>query len=98
MSAETEVGATGQWCWLIERPHPWRRQLWVKGRKLMASTVWLDALTNGMGQREAAENWDLPVEACAEIFAYCEANRTLIESEANKERRRMDIALGHGDD
>jgi hypothetical protein len=77
-----------QWRWLIERPHPWRRQLWVKGRKLLASAVWLDALTNGMGPREAAANWDLPQDACDEIFAYCDANETLIDAEANEERRR----------
>ena len=86
---ELEARAHGQWRWLVERPHPWRRQLWVKGRKLLASAVWLDALTNGMGPREAAENWDLPLEACEEIFACCEANRALIEAEANEERQRL---------
>jgi hypothetical protein len=35
----------------------------LKGRKLLASAVWLDALTNGMGPREAADNWDLPQDA-----------------------------------
>lgn len=78
-----------QWRWLVERPHPWRRQLWVKGRKLLASAVWLDALANGMGAREAAENWDLPLEASQEIFAYCEASKALIEAEANEERQRL---------
>lgn len=53
------------------------------------SAVWLDALTNGMGPREAAENWDLPQEACEEIFAYCETNKALIEAEANEERQRL---------
>ncbi len=86
---ELEARAGGQWRWLLERPHPWRRQLWVKGRKLLASAVWIDALTNGMGPREAAENWDLPLEACEEIFVYCEANKALIESEANEERQRL---------
>lgn len=86
---ELEARAHGQWRWLVERPHPWRRQLWIKGRKLLASTVWLDALTNGVSQREAAENWDPPLEACEEIFAYCEANRTLIEAESNEERQRL---------
>ena len=86
---ELEARAHGQWRWLVERPHPWRRQLWVKGRKLLASAVWLDALTNGMGPREAAENWDLPLEACEEIFAYCETNKALIEAEANEERQRL---------
>lgn len=86
---ELEAPSHGKWRWLVERPHSWRRQLWVKGRKLMASAVWLDALTNGMGPREAAENWDLPLEACEEIFAYCEADKALIEAEANEERQRL---------
>lgn len=86
---ELEGRARGQWRWLVDRPHPWRRQLWIKGRKLLASAVWLDARTNGMGPREAAENWDLPLEACEEIFAYCEANKALIEAEANEERQRL---------
>jgi hypothetical protein len=86
---DLEARGLGTWRWLVERPHPWRRQLWVKGRKLLASAVWLDALTNGMGPREAAENWDLPPEACEEIFAYCEANKALIEAEANEERQRL---------
>lgn len=61
----------------------------VKGRKLLAPAVWLDALTHGMGPREAAQNWDLPLEASEEIFAYCEANRALIEAEANEERQLL---------
>ena len=89
---ELEARAVGQWRWLVERPHPWRRQLWVKGRKLLASAVWLDAQTNDMGAREAAQNWDLPLEACEEIFAYCEANKALIESEASEERQRLQRA------
>jgi hypothetical protein len=86
---ELEARTQEHWRWLLERPHPWRRQLWVKGRKLLASTVWLDALTNGMGPREAAENWDLPLNACEEIFAYCDANKALIEAESNEERQRL---------
>jgi hypothetical protein len=89
---ELDSRALGQWRWLVERPHPWRRQLWVKGRKLLASAVWLDALTNGMSPREAAENWNLPIEASEEIFAYCENNRALIEAEADEERQRLQRA------
>jgi hypothetical protein len=43
-----------------------------------------------MGPREAAENWDLPQEACEEIFAYCEANKALTEAEANVERQILE--------
>jgi hypothetical protein len=42
-----------------------------------------------MGPREAAENWDLPLEACEEILVYCEANKALIEAEASEERQRL---------
>ncbi len=30
------------WQYLVSRPHPWRRQLYIKGRRLLASTVWQD--------------------------------------------------------
>src|SRR5215470_17553597 len=41
-----DASSSERWHWLVERPHPWRRQLWVKGRKLLASAVWLEARTN----------------------------------------------------
>lgn len=36
---ELETNLPPAWQWLVERPHPWRRQLWIKGRKLQASAV-----------------------------------------------------------
>lgn len=91
---ELETTAPAAWKWLVERPHPWRRQPWIKGRKLMAGTVWLDARTNGLTPREAAENWDLPLEAVEEAFAWCEANQALLAAEADEERQRLHAA-GH---
>lgn len=88
---ELESHTEPEWQWLVERPHPWRRQLWIKGRKLLASSVWLDALTNGLGPCEAAEHWDLPLEACEEVFAYCEAHQSLIKAEADEERQRLKL-------
>jgi hypothetical protein len=46
-------------------------------------------IANFLHSAEAAENWDLPQEACEEIFAYCEANKALIEAETNEERQRL---------
>lgn len=86
---ELEAKLPPTWQWLVERPHPWRRQLWIKGRKLQASAVWLDAQANGLSAEEAAENWNLPLPAAQEAFAYCEANRALIEAEADEERQRL---------
>ncbi|GHU28577.1 hypothetical protein FACS189497_04390 [Betaproteobacteria bacterium] len=38
---------------------------------------------------EAAANWDLPLPAVEEAFAYCEANQVLIQAEADEERQRL---------
>jgi hypothetical protein len=75
--------------YLVARPHPWRSQLWVKGRRLLASTVWRDMLANKMSVNEAADNWSLPADAIEEITRYCKANQELISMEAEDERRRL---------
>src|SRR5690242_17462475 len=35
---ELQPTANGGWNYLVARPHPWRRQLFVKGRKVRAYT------------------------------------------------------------
>jgi uncharacterized protein (DUF433 family) len=86
---ELEPTANGEWNYLVARPHPWRRQLFVKGRRLRAFTVWMDMQANGMTPEEAADNWDLPLAAIQEIRRYCEEQRALLEMEAEEERRRL---------
>jgi len=34
----------------------------------------------------------LPLEACEEVFAYCEAHQSLIKAEADEERQRLKLA------
>jgi hypothetical protein len=79
----------GEWSYLVARPHPWRRQLCVKGRKLRAFTVWMDMQVNQMSPAEAADNWDLPLAAVDEIIRYCESHRELLAMEADEERCRL---------
>lgn len=78
------------WKYLVERPHPWRRQLYVKGRRLLAATVWQDMLVNELSLDATAENFALPVDAVVEIIRYCEANQELLQMEADEERRRLE--------
>jgi uncharacterized protein (DUF433 family) len=75
------------WTYLTARPHSWKRQLSIKGRRLTAANVWYDLLANERSVEETAENWDLPVEAVEEIVRYCETNRDLIGMEAEEEKR-----------
>ncbi len=79
------------WQYLVSRPHPWRKQLYVKGHKLLAATVWQDMLTNQLSPEQASENWDLPLVAIAEIIGYCESHQELLKLEADEERYRLEI-------
>lgn len=62
---------TSQWHYLEQRPHPWRKQLYIKGRKQRAYTIWSDMLVNKDTIEETAYNWDLPVDAIEEVISYC---------------------------
>jgi uncharacterized protein (DUF433 family) len=86
---ELQPHSDGAWTYLVARPHPWRRQLYVKGRRLRASTVWMDMQTNSMTPEQAADNWDLPLAAIEEIIRYCESHQELLALEADEERRRL---------
>ncbi len=84
-----ELERPGGWRYLVERAHAWRRQPSIKGRRLLASTVWSDLVANGQSAEQAAHEWDLPVDAIREAVRWCEANRALLEMEANEEARRL---------
>jgi len=82
-----------EWKYLVKREHPWRQQLYVKGCKLLASTVWQDLAINQMSPEEAADNWSLPLDAIYEIIQYCETHQEILKLEADEERCRL-IAKG----
>ena len=86
---ELERPGISEWRYLVARQHPWQRQMAFKGRRLLASTVWRDVVANGQSLEQAAEEWDLPVEAVDEAVRWCEANRALLEMEAREQARRL---------
>jgi hypothetical protein len=86
---ELQSASLEGWKYLVARPHTWRRQLYVKGRKLRASTVWSDLLVNQMTPEDAADDWNLPLEAVEEIIRYCESNQALLAMESDEERCRL---------
>ncbi|NBD31538.1 MAG: hypothetical protein GVY17_00820 [Cyanobacteria bacterium] len=79
-----------QWQYLEKRPHPWRQQLYIKGRKLRAFTLWMNMIVNEMTPQQAAENWELPLAAIQEAIEYCETHQDLLEQEAQRERRHLE--------
>ncbi|MDJ0510895.1 MAG: hypothetical protein QNJ64_16810 [Crocosphaera sp.] len=79
-----------QWQYLEPRSNSWRKQLYIKERKLRARTVWSDMIVNEDTPFEAAENWDLPLQAIFEIIDYCKSNQALLEQEAEMERKYLE--------
>ncbi len=85
-----KIDSPQDWHYLVARSHPWRKQLYIKGTKILASIVWQDAIANQLSPTQIAENWELPLESIAEIMEYCQKNRSLIEVEAKEERYRLE--------
>lgn len=78
------------WQYLEKRPHPWRQQLHLKGKRLTAFGLWMDMQANDMTAAEAAENWNLPLAAIREAIDYCQTHQDLLQQEAAEERRRLE--------
>lgn len=89
---ELERPAESGWKYLVQREHPWQRQMSVKGMRLLAATVWRDLITNNQTPEEAAEEWGIPAGAVEEAVRWCELNRDLIKMEAREEARRLSSA------
>jgi hypothetical protein len=82
--------AKTQWQYLEQRPSSWRKQLYIKGRKLTAFTVWSDMIANNETPSDAAINWDLPLPAITEAIEYCEIHQALLIKEAEEEYRYLE--------
>lgn len=91
-----EALASERWTWLIERPDPWRRQLWIKGRRMRAAQLVGHMNGNRWSAEETARQFDLPVDAVLEAQRYVEADRALIDAETIEEQRiARGIATAH---
>src|SRR5690242_8832410 len=77
------------WTHLVLRPHPWRRQLSIKGRNMTVGQFLSTVRANKLTAEQASEAFDLPLAAVQEALTYADQNRALIESETAEARRRL---------
>jgi uncharacterized protein (DUF433 family) len=77
------------WKYLVARPHPWRRQLSIKGRNMTVGQLLMAIRANQWTAEAASANYDLPLQAIQEALKYAEDERQLIDMEACEERRRV---------
>ena len=78
------------WKYLVIRRHPWRKQLYIKGRNMTVRQLIGGVSSNGFSEEEGARNYGLPVEAIREAFAYAEANPEVLERDAAHERSLLE--------
>ncbi len=74
------------WKHLVRRQHPWRRQLYIKGRNMTARQLIGSMEANQLDDLAVAADYHIPIEAVREAVAYVEANSELLTTEAEIER------------
>ena len=75
--------------YLEARPHPWRRQLYLRGRNITVGQLVATMNANKLSPEEAAEDMDLPLAQVQEALAYYEAHSDLVNSELREEKRYL---------
>lgn len=70
-----------EYTYLVQRPHPWRKQLFVKGRRLTAGQVLHAMHVNGWTTERTATEFDMPLGAVREAVDYGERFGSLIAAE-----------------
>ena len=75
--------------YLEARPHPWRRQLYLRGRNITVGHLVATMNANKLSPEEAAEDMDLPLPQVQEALAYYEAHSDLVNSELREEKRYL---------
>lgn len=93
MSTETRTATTTAWQHLERKPGSSYSQLFVKGTRIAARTLFSYFIPGedwaGMTPEEIASDFNLPAEAVREAIAYCQADPAEIRSDQNMEEALM---------
>ncbi len=74
---------------LETRPHPWRRQLWLRGRTMTVGQLVATMRANGLTPDQAAADLDLPLTQIAEALFYYAEHHDLVDRELREDRTRL---------
>jgi uncharacterized protein (DUF433 family) len=95
--SELRETAVEPWRFLVRRQHPWRKQLYIKGRNMTARQLVGSMKANQLDEQAAAADNHVSVEAVREALLYVENNKELLETEGEIERlmlKRGEAARG----
>ena len=77
--------------YLVERPHPWRRQLSLRGRNITVGQFIASMRANNLSPEVAADNFDVPLAQVMEVLAYYAAHHSLVDEELREDKRRLRV-------
>lgn len=75
---------------LETRPHPWRCQLYLRGRTMSVGQLVATMRANGLTPEQAADDPDLPLAQIAEALFYYAEQHDLVDEELREDRRRLE--------
>jgi uncharacterized protein (DUF433 family) len=88
ISPSTMFSQANLYRYLVSRSHPWRRQLWLKGRNMTVGQLIATMNVEDMSPEQAADRLELPIDQIREALAYYAANRDLVDLELREEKQR----------
>ena len=84
-----DVALDEQYDYLEWRPHRWRRQLSLKGRKMTVGQFVYAMRAAGWDVAEGARQYHLPLAAAQEAVTYYRRHKSLVDREAAEETQRL---------
>jgi len=91
-----EEAMANKWIWLVEREHPWRRQLWIKGRNVTAGSIARTMEIEGWTPEQTADQYDLELDTVLEAVRYARDHAALIAAEEAESRLAAETAAQAG--
>jgi hypothetical protein len=92
------LNSTNNWKYLAPKPGSSTKQLFVKGRKVAAHTLYGASMSEESPQtpEQIAEDWDVPIEAVFEAISYCQTDPPEIRADiANAEALELELILNN---
>lgn len=77
------------YAYLVRRSHPWRRQLYLRGRNMTVGQLVAAMNANNSSPEQASIDLELPLVQIHEALAYYEANRDLVDTELREDKKRL---------
>lgn len=90
------TGRRDDWTWLVRRPHPWRRQPYIKGTRLLAGDLARTIEIEGWDVDRAGQEYDLPRDAILEAQGYLAGHRDLVSAEERENAIAAQAAVAAG--